>query len=72
MLSRYGIGGAANPENTDPREMEVFARFHRGRASLAATFPVNLFRRPGREGVDVRRACGNSAPVISVSCNISV
>ena len=37
-------GSAANPKNTDSREMEISARFHRGRASLVATFPVNLFR----------------------------
>lgn len=42
----------------DPLEIEALARFHRGRASLVATFPANLFHGGGGgvKGTDVHRA----------------
>lgn len=49
--------------------MEALARFHRGRASLVATFPANLFHGRGR-GKRGRRTLGNSTLVISAPCNI--
>lgn len=63
LLFRYGgergSRGRCNPENM---EIEASARFHRGRESLVATFPANLFheyvRGRGKRG---RRTPGNSA-----------
>ena len=63
LLFRYGgergSRGRCNPESM---EIETSARFHRGRESLVATFPANLFheyvRGRGKRG---RRTPGNSA-----------
>ena len=63
LLFRYGgergSRGRCNPEGM---EIETSARFHRGRESLVATFPANLFREYVRgRGKRGRRTPGNSA-----------